>query len=209
MSTFKKCKVVMLPTEKANGCLLKGFKTLQYHPKEFFTQEYLKSSGRTSEHLYITSDDEIKVNDYYISRSGHIQRSGDTRFDKLYDGCKKIIATTDRSIYPKCDDKCAKNECVCVFPQPSEGFIDVYVDFYNRGKPITEVMVEYEKVFGVHTPDFSDELKVNLKDNTITIKKVKDSWSREEVIALCKKCYDQIDMDESEYDFNTWIEENL
>lgn len=31
--------------------------------------------------------------------------------------------------------------------------------------------------------------KVNPKDNTITIKKLKDSYSREEVIKLCKQAF--------------------
>jgi hypothetical protein len=161
--------------------------------------------------IYILSDDEIKVGDWNIDDTDAVRQSlvSDPHYWSQRKYYKKIIATTDKSL---CDGKCAKNECVCVFPQPSEGFIDVYVDFYNRGKPITEVMVEYEKVFGVHTPDFSDELKVNPKDNTITIKKVKDSWSREEVEDLLRKMYYQATGKSTGHPdgfCSKWIEENL
>ena len=32
------------------------------------------------------------------------------------------------------------------------------------------------------------ELKINPKDNTITIKKIKDNWNRDELIALLDNC---------------------
>ena len=51
-------------------------------------------------------------------------------------------------------------------------------------------------------------LKINLKDNTITIKKVKDSWNREEVenliySAMKDRCYTTV------AEWQKWIEENL
>ena len=78
-------------------------------------------------------------------------------------------------------------------------------------------MVEYEietnALFKVYESD-PIKLKVNPKDNTITIKKVKESWNREEAIELCKKSFDkglkaesfQLDMD---FNFYNWIEQNL
>lgn len=60
-------------------------------------------------------------------------------------------------------------------------------------------------------------LKINPKDNTITIKKVKDSYSREEVIELLKLFNDDFGKLSLIGDFkhkdipkiNKWIEENL
>jgi hypothetical protein len=51
------------------------------------------------------------------------------------------------------------------------------------------------------------KLKVNPKDNTITITKVKDSWSKEEVIKLITKAIDECDG--SNLQSKKWIEENL
>jgi hypothetical protein len=57
-------------------------------------------------------------------------------------------------------------------------------------------------------------LKVNPKDNTITIKKVKDTWDREEVINLVYKLWNaEIYTDNTttweQEDLDKWIEENL
>lgn len=144
------------------------------------------------QHLYFLSDEEIKVGDWwYNSSTGLIfQVSSDnvamynqnSNMDRT--GLKKIIATTDKSLgeipnsipgfnFP---DKLG-------LPQPSQQFIEIFVKEYNKGNIITEVMVEYEAmnttIVGRKYNDF--EPKINPKDNTITIRKVKDSWSREEV----------------------------
>ena len=42
MNLKKKAQCVTLPTNKAEGCLLKGIGTLQRFPDKYFTQEYLK-----------------------------------------------------------------------------------------------------------------------------------------------------------------------
>ena len=114
---------------------------------------------------------------------------------------------------------CTKNRYVTKLPQPSQSFLEKYVKAYNEGKPITKVMVEYcysyrknsdgnNIGFPVHEPTI---LKINSKDNTITIKPIKDSWTREEVKQLiykfATKCLNE------KFDICTqttqWIEENL
>lgn len=57
-------------------------------------------------------------------------------------------------------------------------------------------------------------LKVNPKDNTIIIRKVKDSWNRDELIILLNKfgskVYGEYTRNETMEDFtDKWIEENL
>lgn len=51
-------------------------------------------------------------------------------------------------------------------------------------------------------------LKVNPKDNTITIRKVKDSWTREEVEAIVEKALFAKGAWYPE-EIKEWIEENL
>ncbi len=76
---------------------------------------------------------------------------------------------------------------------------------YNVGTPITHVMVEYVNL----EPNEQGLILKIAKDNTITIKPVKDSWNRKELTDLV-------------YQFNTthgnmlpysrisnWIEQNL
>lgn len=147
------------------------------------------------QHLYITSDEEIKVDDWmYSQMDGYpTQWDGDlseSKNPKEY-GYNKIISTTDKSIttpgYNSFDED---DICNCYLPKPSQQFIEKYIEEYNKGNIITDVLVEYNKATyekwmkNGASPVF-DTIKVNPKDNTITIKKVKDSYSREEVRKLC------------------------
>lgn len=201
--SFKRTKVVMLPTnEKAslklgqNGLLVNN--TLGY------------DAHFTNQHLYFYSDDEIKKGDWFINRlnSQISQCLGIEYFNKVNE--KKIIATTDKTLI------FMRTELIPdvfwhkdgnIFPQPSEGFIQKFIDAYNSGDPITEVMVEYNHIQS--TTDLNEEwLKVNSSDYTITIRKMKDSWTREEVINLCREAINY------GKDFNgnlseKWIEQNI
>lgn len=188
---FKRCKVIILPVG----------------------EEYKVSSSRFQQpvHYYIVSDDEIKEGDWIMSQpnsyplhniSGGFQEYPDTN------GCKKIIASTDKLLG---------------LPQPSESFRQKYVEKYNKGNKIREVMVEYyyddievyknEKI-QKNTDNYIP--KVNHKDNTITIKKVKDSWSKYEVIEIANKAFEyarglqyKTSTRDFKSEFDKWIEENL
>lgn len=121
----------------------------------------------------------------------------------------KIIATTDKSIAIEhsilsiSQRKGLVNDYPVektIIPSPSPEFVKAYVKAYNADKKIEEVMVEYEPDYSVdcgfdasecltHQSNEKDckgcshcavKLKID-KDNCITITRVKDSWSREEL----------------------------
>lgn len=244
---YKRAKVIILPTEKASsdnqlfiinnkltlGTLVKGIKS----EKNFVAQE-----------LYIISDDEIKLGDWFLTDDRN-RNNGDPIWilckctkvqngwiysDELFgvglnpDWSKKIIATTDTSL--KIDTIGGKvNDGSILYiqndflkdslPQPSEQFILKFIEEYNKGNVITDVLVEYEnnRTNNPQYPyksnrEFDDnwQLKVD-KKNTITIKKLKDSWNREEVGNLIHKF--MMDCDKkgiiSSVEFIDWIEQNL
>jgi hypothetical protein len=178
MSTFKKAKVVMLSHSNIDTSLTL-YKTASGKPLHLSTNLDILSH-HTNQHLYIISDDVIKEDDWCIDSNRNIFQH--KNHFPISIGQRKIIAITDSSLD---------------LPQPSKQFIQKYVEEYNKGNIITDVLVEYEK--GLNKPlheslrDSSplvfERLKVNPKDNTITIKKVKDSYNREEVEKLCKKAY--------------------
>lgn len=126
--------------------------------------------------------------------------------------CKKIIATTDKSL--KVLTPYSKEEGIKeILPSPSKAFIEKYCKLGG----IDEVMVEYEdNGYEVDMegrggsdicwyPDW--QLKIN-SHNEITIHPVKDSWTREEVEELCRKAlFAKGSWYEEEVD--EWIEENL
>lgn len=176
MSTFKKSQVVILPTQKGSNIL-----TTKAPSKEtivlFYSNKLIEEGiGHQPQHLYFLSDEEPKGGDwvyhpihntiYQWIKNAHI------KFDRI--DAKKIIATTDTLGI--------SNLTTGKLPNPSKEFIEVFISEYNKGNIITEVMVEYETATNqVPNGKTIDWLKVNPKDNTITIRKVKDSWSRKEV----------------------------
>lgn len=231
MSTFKKTKVVMLPTnEKAEigtNVIVKHNTTLAYGKK---VQEPY-NMVETEQHLYFLSDEEIKEGDWFLMNGCIIRQCKSTNKEPYtihtvvdttrgihhVSVCEKIIATTDKSLIVAKDTEIVSIEYN--LPQPSQSFVEKYVEEYNKGNVITEVLVEYgysyrknndgENIgFKVHEPLM---LKMNSKDNTITIRKAKDSWSREEVKQLFDKMFatDIIDANVKKVDFDKWIEENL
>ena len=165
-------------------------------------------------HLYVLSDDEIKEGDYcYSYKMNKIVKSTcdvSREANKNIGFWKKVIATTDKTL-----SQTNRTE----IPQPSQQFIQKYIEEYNRGNIITDVLVEYELISNEeyflntinpdeNVPYFDEDLKINPKYNTISIKKVKDSWNREEVENLIYSA-----MKDRRYttvaEWQKWIEENL
>ena len=134
--------------------------------------------------IYILSDDEIKEGDWCLDTVNNILfiSDGNSKLHKSTD--KKIIATTDTSLLLHSDFDSYN------LPQPSQQFIEKYIESYNKGEIITDVLVEYEENKPYQDNQFVvfyDDVKINPKDNTITINKLKDSWNREELKVLFKK----------------------
>lgn len=228
---LKKAKVIMLPTVEAQGdftnerlypCILK-------HSWVFDSDEkgkliFANSNIRTPtqlQHLYITSDDEIKEGDWIYENTYNTISKAIYNADTLADKFKKIITTTDTSLAIKTDlSPMIERLMNTNLPQPSQQFISKYIESYNKGNVIEDVLVEYERysnpqVYGTAAEKYSiiDRLKINSKDNTITIKKLKDSYSRKEVIELFNKLGKDTKYFQETYspelDLNHWIEENL
>jgi len=184
----KKAQVIFLPTEKESNItkhgdsLFIGSGKLNPLYKEFKHQ-----------HLYITSDEEIKKGDWYYSSNGIIEATKEdqdiyhhTIKSGFPSSWEKIIATTDSNL--KIETSIGNQGSVMYnpLPQPSQSFIEAYVKAYNEGEIITEVLVEYEEIqtrpyFG--EKDDIDEcfgliLKIT-KDNTITIHPVNKTYTIE------------------------------
>ena len=263
MSTFKKAKVVMLPTNEkvintkeyqlllSNSLFWTSKIEIERYTEGWF---FLNNSSKHNscaitipnvdifkhQHLYITSDDEIKEGDWYFDGTDFIHKKSKHN-NTLVDGnkqAKKIIATTDTSllidtyinqgdtvkgdlIIKRGSDYTTELRGKINLPQPSQQFIQKYIEEYNRGNIITDVLVEYLENYTLEyyesaienkrlaqKTNIKETLKVNPKDNTITIKKAKDSYTREEVEnliykAMKNRCYTTV------AEWKKWIEENL
>ena len=190
-------KVVMLSTKESNN--LKGNQLwINIEGKLKLSKPNSLCPGpELFQHLYIASDEEIKEGDFLLiiadnlllGKKHDIVQIDTTRYGMTYysrlDGTKgwfasevnyqkdwnykKIIATTNTTLG---------------LPQPSQSFIKAYIEAYNSGNVITDVLVEYEKrMTDLILGKTITILKID-SGNTITIKKVKECWSREEVEQL-------------------------
>lgn len=239
MNQFKKCQLVMLSTEKATkGCILRwendgGYKRnslIQFKGFDLHKPaKYWKP-----QHIYALSDEEIKEGDWYYNlKSKTIHNTKDKVHyfvnNTKYTDHKKIIATTDESL--RTFTGLVSTHVGNSLPRPSDSFIKKYCELGG----IDEVMVEYENYHGINTSiaevntisgdgslnwqgrnDLRDyKLKI-APDNTITIRSIKDSYSRKELIEFIKKF--KKDYDEAlfyseeahiELSEDKWIEENL
>ena len=200
----------MLPCNKSKLYLNHGKLNFSLHDNIV-----LPDGDKEPQHLYITSNEIPKANDWCINDNA----------DTLYringlggvSGWNKVIATTDTSL----------NQDVIARPYPlvhliPQSFIEHFITEYNKGNVISKVQVEYDlmylnKRFGGIWQPFPDEfievhdkkyvLKIN-PDNTINIQLLKDSWNRDEVIELFKLFSFKYTTLTSN-DLHKWINNNL
>lgn len=238
MTQLKRVQVVIFPTKEKSPIII-GKRNKLYLNKQIPNLEYNKLIDPIWNYinLYFLADEEIKENriNFYNPHSGRLHISGShTDYETINkNGCKKIIATTDNSIKLFGKSKLTSNNIEILhktLPSPSQDFIKVFVEEYNKGNVIQWVNVEYKKDFvwkteivfiertipelGTKEEGLGFEPIYNLKinsNNEITIRKIKDSYSREEVIELLKQYRNYtIGLNELNiYNFNNWISENL
>ena len=183
----KRVKVIMLPTTQASDIFKYRLKPdnkvhIAYHPKA--QHKYWEKDKDVNQHLYFTSNEEIKEGDWYMfmedSLKGQFEKAKKVESQIPFHNCKKIIASTDKSLD---------------LPKPSEAFIvkycelggidEVDVEYINQvmGYCANCTGTEYVKcdcIDGKRIHNITPKLNVD-NHNTITIHSIKDSWSREEV----------------------------
>lgn len=231
---WKKHKLVMLLTEKkANNGIVKSIN----YPNllGIYRTGDDKYKQWTGQNLYILSHDEIKEGDWCYDKVLNVVYRVDKHTDLKYvnqtDNELKIIATTDelgKTIWKQTNKKSkpyniqqnieTTKKVFIPLPQIPQSFIQHFVDEYNKGNVISDVMVEYDTISVPYvTGDgFEIVLKIN-QDNTINIKTVKDSWSRDEVVGILEKFNDRFGSlsligdfkSQDRPKFNKWIEEKI
>ena len=177
MSTFKKAKVVMLPTNQKTKYLM-VYSDVEKTKGKLILNGLKNDEYKEYQHIYIISYEEKPDNgDYYIIDDVPelLKNNGLVFID---DSCRKVIATTNKTL-----SQTSRTE----IPQPSQQFIQKYIEEYNKDNKdniITDVLVEYEYLLDDRTVLPYWNLKVNTKDNTITIKKLKETYTKEELCQI-------------------------
>jgi hypothetical protein len=233
--SFKSAECWLLPTKsKSNiGTIMKCIKEMPYNDDTTLNKLTINKNWKVAEtngnkywqpqHLYITINERPKVGDWYIVLlNGNIPTLEQIKTinDNVWvnkelfettrhiDNCYKIIATTDSLIINGDKGKSLLGTDLNEYlPQPSKSFIDKFVAMYNKNTPIESCMIEYEQPFPGN-PSIFDTLKVN-NNNEITIKRCKESWSKEEHINDCKRLIDLYATTYIDGDITEWIKQNL
>jgi hypothetical protein len=141
---MKTVKVIILDTEKESNLLIIGSNLVINYNE--FTEQYIKLHNYKPQHLYFSSDDDIKEGDWTICGYNLYKWTKEDVEDCLYNpratnnkGCQKIIATTDKSIEVYNDNGIFAMKGL---PKIPESFIQDYIKSHNEGSPIAEVDVE-------------------------------------------------------------------
>ena len=221
-----KCGVVMLPTKNESSLWINCENKLKIHIKD-----RMCPGKQEFQYLYFTSNEEIKESDWFLADiRNHISENNGNPIWELKqcthinnswiftkevgigfnpNWCKKIIATTDElylsELFPVDNEI---HSLTSRLPQPSQQFIEKYIEEYNKGNQIVDVLVEITDSY--LEVDYISKLKLD-SQNQITIRKQKDSWSRKEVTDLISdwtKMKSGLNMNLPN-NFNQWIEENL
>ena len=179
MKNRKTVKVVMLPTEDKGALIYNTYINPEKHKsnplQELNSHLYngdsskIEPMGYKYQHLYLTSDEEIKEGDWVIYKGRIVQASIKTQLRIINITSKKIIATTDKSLEISLGKpyKADMNTIIHPrkqLPQIPQSFIEAYVK--AEGK-IDEVQVEMEQ-YG--TPEDPITFRVKLDEfNAVTI----------------------------------------
>lgn len=197
---YEKCKIILVETAEKYG-------TFKVSPSGKMYPCHMESNtwyGFKCYHMMICS--------YELAFNSDIKV-----YDEESNSMLKVIATTNENLN---------------LPRPSKEFI---IKFAKKNGNISEILVEYETLKRVESStnyELDDIINENgeriasvdrfelfklttlkvAKDNTITIRKIKSEFTREEVLILLEKAYDlgkeyyNKDIDKRKY-FNYFINE--
>lgn len=209
---WNKAKCVLLASNQEVNIILDKNKL------EFIENAQIASTINSSVkgyHLYILSENDLPIPGEWNHSKGNDFISNHLLGISYLS--KKVIASTDINLRNKyLNELRIYKESENSLPQIPQSFIEQHITEYNKSNIISDVLVEYnEERTNPDEPDsyalFKETLKIN-EDNTINIKTVKDSFSRDEVEGLLFSLAEHYGMTSAKSeidDFNTWIEQNL
>ena len=156
--------------------------------------------------IYILSNDEIKEDDWVIHLGNPYFQFKENMRNLLCKECKKIIATTDTSLIIAHGGDFG-SRIIPILPQPSQQFIKEYIESYNKGEIITDVLVEYSPSSITLQTYSNQQINDNLKALSLKVNP-KDSWNRKEIVVLLNKLNNTLNIG-SDLTLEEWINKNL
>ena len=174
---LKKCKIVMLPNNQQTKYLM-VYSDVEKTKGKLILSGLKNDEYKEYQHLYIISDDKIKEGDWCYDLKNNCTLQAKSSYEGMR--IKKIIATTDTSLKIDNPNYDIGRLAYINLPQPSRQFIEKYIEEYNKGNVITDVLVEYNcgdshcSLFGCQKHlgcknESIQTVKINPKDNSLNI----------------------------------------
>jgi hypothetical protein len=208
----KELQVVMLPTEDKSNINLHLGKLSNKITMLTSIKNRAESIVSKAQHLYFTSDEEIKAGDNVYNTIGKTigriyTKKEISQFNR--DTHKKIIATTDTKLW-----KHAMHESGRVkvdLPKIPQSFIEEYCK--QGGIDGVELEYDYKLVGDFKLEDHKSNNVLIPKltpNNEVIIHLIEEKlYSKEEIVELLANFQDSLDYEYPEIKFNNWIKENL
>jgi len=175
----KRVQVHMLPTEDASCIAFHKLK--EEEPGLFYSTKPSIEKAFDNQHLYFTTDEEIKKGDWYLLGNTPRQSTGD--LGKPDTKWLKIIASTDPKLTRPGKFHITK-KFEYKLPQPSQAFVKAYCE---QGG-IDEVDVEYASIPADRAPNGWDVfLKVDMYNTITTHRIIEKMYSIDDIEAYCDK----------------------
>ena len=183
---YKQHQVVLVATNQSKLFIFKNNQLYWDSIGERTTQ-----LNQSPQHIYLLSEEKIEVGDWYYCSDDSFGGLGQhTNQSHRCSNCKKIIASTDKSlsidIIPtgfKSGVGALSHKQTKPLLQIPQSFIKYFITEFNKGHIIDKVNVEY-----INLEPNEQELILSInQSNEINIKPIKEFWSREEVESLIEK----------------------
>lgn len=209
---YKQHQVVLVATNQSKLFIFKNNQLYWDSIGERTTQ-----LNQSPQHIYLLSEEKIEVGDWvYSIRDRWIKQCVNPMpvFEQALN-CKKIIASTDKSlsidIIPtgfKSGVGALSHKQTKPLLQIPQSFIKYFITEFNKGNVIDKVNVEY-----INLEPNEQELILSInQSNEINIKPIKEFWSREEVESLLTLAWATASAygdNTSAADCKDWIKHNL
>ena len=176
----------MLPTDK-NGAIQRN----RYNSMELI--RYSPDPNCKQEHLYLTSDEEIKEGDWYLNTiDNSIKQSSDWIYVST---CKKIVATTNPELWGGIETVGKRSLLIKRWgiPKIDSTFIEDYVKAYNEGILIKEVIVEYGSITNTrnHTEKYQIDFPKLNPDGSVIIHPIEENPIEQILAYMVKHKYNK------------------
>ena len=187
---YEEINIVLLPTsEKGN---FRGRN--KFYPSDICSYENKLYDSKSTAynplhttfmHVYVTSNDTIGNNEYFICDNKIFQLKHSDGDYSWYDPniCKKIVATTDKSITINkiVVDSISSGIKQVEPPKPNPEFISELIENYNNHLDVSTALLEYVKF------DNFSFAKINPETNTVNLKSIKQTFNKSEIVDIFNK----------------------